>query len=58
MMHWIVFKFEHGKYFYISGTDKYGNPVHTTEKREAWKFNDFNTAMSFFDLGYAVVKDY
>ena len=51
--YWIVFK--HGEY--VSGTDEFGYPLHTKDKSEAFKFYDFNTAMSFFSLGYAVIKN-
>jgi hypothetical protein len=50
--YWIVFK--HGEY--VSGTDEFGYPLHTKDKSKAFKFYDFNTAMSFFGLGYAVIK--
>lgn len=54
MEYWIVFK--DGKY--ISGTDEFGYPLHTTEKVNAWKFYDFNVAMSYFNLGYGIIKEY
>ena len=50
--YWIVFK--NGEY--VSGTDEFGYPLHTKDSSKAFKFYDFNTAMSFFNLGYAVIK--
>ena len=50
--YWIVFK--NGEY--VSGTDEFGYPLHTKDRNKAFKFYDFNTAMSFFNLGYAVIK--
>lgn len=50
--YWIVFK--HGEY--VSGTDEFGYPLHTKDKSKAFKFYNFNTAMSFFNLGYSVIK--
>ena len=50
--YWVVFK--NGKY--VSGTDKFGYPIHTTNESEAFKFYDFNMAMTFFHLGYAIIK--
>ena len=52
MAYWIVFK--NGEY--VSGTDEFGYPLHTKDKNKAFKFYDFNTAMSYFNLGYAVIK--
>ena len=51
--YWIVFK--NGKY--VSGTDEFGYPTHTKDKKEAFKFYNFDTAMSYFRLGYAVIKE-
>jgi len=51
--HWIVFK--NGEY--VSGTDEFGYPLHTKDKSKAFKFYDFDTAMSYFNLGYAVIKN-
>ena len=50
--YWVVFK--NGKY--VSGTDEYGYPLHTTEEVNAHKFYDFNMAMTYFNLGYAIMK--
>ena len=52
MPYWIVFKGDK----YISGTDEYGYPLHTTNPDDAWKFYDFNIAMSYFNLGYSIEK--
>ena len=54
--YWLVFKIKNGRYIYVSGTDEYGYPTHTEIVSEAWKFYNFDTAMSYFNLGYAVVK--
>lgn len=54
MHYWIVFK----NGLYVSGTDEFGYPLHTKDKEKAYKFYDFNLAMSsFFDLGYAIIKE-
>lgn len=53
MEYWIAFK--NGKY--VSGTDEFGYPIHTTEKAEAYKFYDFNLAMTYFNLGYGIIKE-
>ena len=58
MPYWTVQKRENGKWVYVSGTDEYGYPNHTENEDEAWKFYDFNTAMSFFNLGYIIMKHY
>ena len=53
MNYWIAFK--NGEY--VSSTDEFGYPLHTKNENEAYKFYDFNMAMStFFKLGYAIVK--
>ena len=54
MEYWVVFK--NGEY--VSGTDDYGYPLHTKDKEKAWKFYNFHTAMSYFNLGYAILKRY
>ena len=54
MVHWIVWK--NGKY--ISGTDEFGCLLHTKDKEKAWKFYDFNIAMTYFNLGYCISKQY
>lgn len=51
--YWVVFK--NGEY--VSGTDEFGYPLHTKNKEEAWKFYDFNVAMNYFNLGYAIIKE-
>lgn len=50
--YWIVFK--NGQY--VSGTDEFGSPLHTKDKSKAFKFYNFNAAMKYFNLGYAVIK--
>ena len=57
-MYWIAKKYINGKVHYISGTDQYGFPMHTNDINKVWKFYNFPTAMSFFNLGYAIEKIY
>lgn len=57
MTYWIVCKIRNKKFIYVSGTDEYGYPEHTENKSEAWKFYDFNVAMSYFNLGYMILKE-
>ena len=54
MPYWIVFK----KGQYVSGIDENGYPLHTENKDDAWKFYDFDVAMSYFNLGYCIQKEY
>lgn len=54
MVYWIVSK---GKW-YVSGTDEFGYPVHTTDKAKAWKFYDFGAAINYLNLGYCILKEY
>ena len=56
MPYWLVFKYENGKRIYVSCSDEFGYLLHTENKDEAWKFYDFNHAMSFFNLGYTIEK--
>ena len=51
--YWTVFK--NGEY--VSGTDEFGYPLHTKDKSKAFKFYDFDIAMSYLNLGYAVIKN-
>ena len=57
MKYWIVCKVQNGKFIYVSGTDEYGYPMHAEDKSEAWRFYDFNVAMSYFNQGYAILKE-
>lgn len=52
MNYWIAFK--NGEY--VAGTDEFGHPLHTKNEKEAWKFYDFHVAMSYLNLGYAIIK--
>lgn len=55
MEYWVAFK--SGEY--VSGTDEFGYPTHTKDKKNAYRFYDFNLAMSsYFNLGYAIMKQY
>ena len=58
MTYWVAYKIENGKFIYVSGTDECGYPTHTVIVSEAWKFYNFNIAMSYFNLGYAIAKHY
>ncbi len=58
MCYWTVQKYRNGKWLYVSGTDQYGNPIHTENKDWAWKFYNFDIAMSYFDLGYTILKNW
>lgn len=57
-MYWIVYKIDKGRFKYVSGTDEFGYPIHTENEKDAFHFDDFNIAMSFFHLGYCVSKQY
>lgn len=56
MPYWTVYTRRYGKRLYISGTDEYGYPTYTENEKEAWKFYCFDTAMSYFGLGCAIIK--
>jgi len=56
MYYWLVYKPQNGKRLYVAGTDEYGYPTHTEDESEAYKFYNFGTAMSYFNLGYCIVK--
>lgn len=58
MEYWIVFKIKKDKFYYVSGTDEYGNPMHTTDEKMALHFRIFSEAMEYFPLGYVVSKQY
>ena len=55
MVYWVAFK--NGGY--VCGTDEFGYPVHTKDRKSAYKFYDFNLAISsYFNLGYTIIKEY
>lgn len=54
MPYWIAFK--NGEY--VSGTDEFGYPTHTKRQSKAWKFYDFDVVMTYFSLGYVIMKEY
>lgn len=56
MFYWTCEKYRNGVRCFIKGTDQAGYPLETTDETEAWKFRDFNVAMSFFDMGYSIMK--
>lgn len=50
--YWIAIKNDE----YISGTDEFGYPLHTTDKEEAYRFYNNALASSFLSLGYSVIE--
>ena len=56
MTYWTCEKYRDGVKYFIKGTDQAGYPLETTNENEAWHFIDFNTAMSYFSMGYSVMK--
>ena len=61
MVYWIVKKYdkEAGNMIYISGLDKDGKPIHTTEKADAVKFHDLGVPMAlYFEQKYCIEKCY
>ena len=56
MFYWTCEKYRNGIRYFIKGTDPAGYPLETTDENEAWHFTDFNTAMSYFNMGYSVMK--
>lgn len=51
--YWIAYK--NGEY--ISGTDEFGYPIHTKDRKQAYKFYNFNVAMTYFSMGYCIIKE-
>lgn len=56
MCYWTCEKYRDGVKYFIRGTDQAGYPIETKNEAEAWKFNDFNVAMSYFNMGYSIMK--
>ena len=56
MYYWTCEKYRNGVKYFIKGTDQAGYPFETTNENEAWHFTDFHTAMSYFNMGYSVMK--
>lgn len=54
MNYWLVFKIKNGRRIYVSETDEFGYPRHTENVSETWRFYNFDTAMSYFELGYTI----
>lgn len=52
MTYWTCEKYRNGIKYFIKGTDQAGYPI----EDEAWHFQDFGTAMSYFNMGYCVMK--
>lgn len=42
---------------YISGFDANKNPIFTLEENNAYRFYDFNEAMSFFNQGFNISRE-
>jgi hypothetical protein len=58
MYYWTCSKYRNGVKYFISGTDEAGYPIETKDESKAYHFKDFGNAMSFFNLGYSVMKHY
>lgn len=59
MAYWIVKKLDNENIIYVSGLDENGNPVHTEDKANAFKFHDLSIPMAlYFSLGYCIEKCY
>lgn len=59
MAYWIVKKYnnEAGHIVYVSGVDKDGKPILTTEKENAAKFNDLGVPIAlYFEQKYCIEK--
>lgn len=50
--YWVVFK--NGEY--VSGTDEFGYPTHTSDRNKAFKFYSFELVRIYLDLGYGAIK--
>jgi hypothetical protein len=50
--YWIAYK----NGMYIADIDENGNLIHTKKENEALHFNKFNFAMTYFRLGYSILK--
>lgn len=59
MAHWIVKKYNNGNVIYVSGFDKDGSIIHTTDKEEAIRFDNIGVPMAlYFEYGYCIEKQY
>ena len=56
MYYWTCEKYRNGVRYFIKDIDSAGYPLETTDENEAWCFTNFNTAMSYFNMGYSVMK--
>lgn len=52
-VYWICYKNKK----YISDFDKNKNPIFTFKESDAYRFYDFNEAMSFFDQGFTISRE-
>ena len=56
MTYWTCVKYRNGVKYFIKGTDQSGYPIETKNEDEAWHFQEFGTAMSYFNMGYSIMK--
>ena len=52
--HWVGLKHKE----FLAGLDDNGNPIHTTEEKDARRFDSFSEAMLYLSLGYSILKRY
>ena len=52
--HWVALKLKE----FLAGLDEEGKPIHTTEEKDALKFDSFSDAMLYLSLGYSILKRY
>ena len=53
MPYWVVRK--NGKY--LVAIDEQGHVVYSKDKSKAYRFDDLNDAMVYFELGFCVIKE-
>ena len=54
MPYWVVRK--NGKY--LVAIDEQGHVIYSKDKSKAYRFDDLNDAMVYFELGFCVIKEY
>ena len=54
MPYWVVRK--NGKY--LVDIDEQGHVIYSKDKSKAYRFDDLNDAMVYFELGFCVIKEY
>lgn len=52
--YWVAWKHKE----FLVGLDEEGRPIHTTEEKDAYKFNNFSVAALYLSLGYSILKRY